>query len=71
MSFQIRNAEFFCKIKEAKGLCGDVRFRYVAQSILLADAGIAINNHFWLETLFAFLDTDLWFHTHGISLPNF
>ncbi len=57
-SFQIRNETFFCKVKEIKGLCGDVHL-YVAQGIQLiyADlparwqAGIAKKGHFWMETI--------------------
>ena len=50
MGFQIRNETFCCKIKEAKGLCGDVHGKYVVQSILQADEETAKKGHFWLET---------------------
>jgi hypothetical protein len=41
--------QIFHKLKEIKGLCGDV-LRYVAQIILQIDAEIAEKAHLWMET---------------------
>jgi hypothetical protein len=46
-SFQIRNETFFCKVKEIKGLRGDV---HMVRRTRMIDAEIAKKGHFWLET---------------------
>jgi len=47
--FPIQKWKFFRKIKEIKGLCGDV-LQYLAQGILKIDAEIAEKGHLWMET---------------------
>jgi len=47
--FSIRKGGIFCKVKEIKGLCGDVLL-YVAQANLKIDAEIAKKHPFRMKT---------------------
>ncbi len=45
----IQKSAFFHKVKENKGLRGDVRL-HVAQAILKFNAEIVEKGHFWMDT---------------------
>ena len=65
--FPIHKCAIFCRVKEIKELCGDVR-RYVAQTIPPIDAEIAKKGHLWMETRLICLQRLTLLHSRALLL---